>query len=262
MRWLRAVAAARSHTGLVRASNEDTVVCDPERGLFAVIDGMGGEAAGEVAAAIARDALLAHDDLATALVYANDAILARGDARPTERGMGCVVTAARLGDAHLELAHVGDTRAYLASKGGCEQLTRDHTVRAEAQAAWGLADGAAAAVAGGAAVTRDLGGRPRADASFVDRRAVAVAPGDLLVLSSDGLHDLVSGFELAVRLQDARRRGEAPADVADRLVALALERGGRDNVSVVVVQLRARWRGSWRLAAWAGAVPDASGEVG
>lgn len=231
--------AATSHPGLVRTHNEDVFVCDPTRGLFAVVDGMGGEKAGEVAAGIARDVLLACPDGAhprDALQEANNLIVERGRRNPSERGMGCVMTAVRLRGDHLLVAHVGDTRAYLARSAGCEQLTRDHTAVAEAQEALGLSEAQARQLSGQHRVTRDLGRQARPDAGWIDTGTSVMEEGDLLVLASDGLHDMVPHAELSRALVRARKEGVPPRVLVDELVALALARGGRDNVTVVAVR--------------------------
>lgn len=229
-------AAARTHTGLRRSINQDTFICDPEQGLLAVIDGMGGPAAGEVAAAMTRDALLLSDDIRAALVQANGAIRRRALENPAEDGMGCVATAVRLRPGEIALAHVGDTRAYLASRAGCEQLTRDHTVVAEQRERLGMTAEQARRLPNQHQVTRDVGGQPLDVDTWVDTGAAAVSPGDVLLLCSDGLHDLVRDGELSRMLGEARKPGASMAALAERLVALALERGGHDNVTVVVAR--------------------------
>ena len=229
-------AAARTHTGHRRTINQDTFVCDPERGLLAVIDGMGGPAAGEVAAAMTRDALLLNDDIKAALVQANGAILRRTVEQPAEQGMGCVATAVRLEDGAIHLAHVGDTRAYLASRGGFEQLTRDHTVVAEERERLGMTEEQARRLPNQHQVTRDVGGQPLDAEGWVDTGSAAVSAGDVLLLCSDGLHDLVRDAELARMLRQAREPSASLEALTLALVDLALDRGGHDNVTIVVAR--------------------------
>lgn len=230
---------ARTHVGRVRKHNEDSFLCDAGRGLFAVIDGMGGEKAGEVAAEIAREALLKVPDLVMAVQIANDRMLQRGRERPEESGMGCVLSAARVIGLRLEIVHVGDTRAYLASAAGCEQLTRDHTTVAEAQERLGLTAVQARRVAGRHLVTRDVGRESHANDRWIDRINADFLRDDLLLLSSDGLHDLVEDADLRAILTEARRMGEPVEELGARLEAMALERGGYDNISLVMVRQRA-----------------------
>ncbi len=232
-------AAVRSHTGLVRDHNEDTFVCLPRKGLFAVIDGMGGENAGEVASSMAArrlEAIEEHEALAQAIHEANTSIVRRSQSRPAEKGMGCVMTAIRLRGGDVELAHVGDTRAYLVSDAGAEQLTRDHTAIAEAQAALGLSEAEASRMPNRHQVTRDVGRELHADMSWIDQSTASVMPGDLMMLCSDGLHDMVPHQELVRILSTARRNGMAVDAMVQHLIDLALERGGHDNVTVLVLR--------------------------
>jgi len=134
------------------------------------------------------------------------------------------------------VAHVGDTRAYLAREAGCEQVTRDHTAVAEAQEALGLTDAQARAFATQHQVTRDLGRQAQTRTDWIETASSPFEVDDLLVLCSDGLHDLVPHPELLRILSQARRAGDTPDAVVDRLVGLALSRGGRDNVTVVAVK--------------------------
>ncbi len=233
------VAAARTHPGRVRPHNEDALVCEPTRGLLAVIDGMGGEAAGEVAAAITRDRLLTAADPRVAFAEANAAIIARGEANPAEGGMGCVATAAKIDGSRLTIAHVGDTRAYLISAAGLEQLTRDHTVVAEVRERHGMTEEQARALPGQHRVTRDIGGHHREGLDWIDTGEVELRAGDLLLLCSDGLHDLVRDGELSRILGGARSATTAPDAVVGELVELALSRGGHDNITVVVARFEA-----------------------
>jgi len=220
----------------VRSHNEDAWVCEPERGLFAVIDGMGGQQAGEIAADLVRRSLLGPAAPLRAIQGANRSIIERGQRDERLKGMGCVVTAARLRASQLELFHVGDTRAYLASDAGCEQLTRDHTAAAEAQEKLGLTEAQAQNLAGHHKVTRDVGRRFQPDERWIDLSEVEFAPGDLLLICSDGLHDLVPHRELVGLLAAARREQEPLGALCDRLVELALARGGRDNTTVLAVR--------------------------
>lgn len=232
--------SARTHAGRVRSQNEDAAVCRPDHGLFAVIDGMGGQEAGEVAAAIAAAALsevpnvpgLASETvLVAAFKEARTRILHQADTHTEQREMGAVATAARLDDngRSLAIAHVGDTRAWLVNRKGVRQLTTDH-----------VAEGT-----GKRPVARDLGRRAM-DGEWVETQRVTVARGDLLVLASDGLHDPVPAEELAAELQRLWREGADADAVTSRLVALALARGGPDNVTVVAARIGPFRRGQRR----------------
>ncbi|MSQ02657.1 MAG: protein serine/threonine phosphatase 2C family protein [Myxococcales bacterium] len=225
--------AARTHAGRVRTANEDAWLCRPTAGIFAVVDGLGGEEAGDVAAAIAVAALAEIPDLrelpgetvlAQALRVARDRILDEADRDPQKEGMGAVATAVRFDDAGqmVSLAHVGDTRAYLVHAGGVRQLSRDHVAEAT----------------GGqkARVARDLGRRDL-QGEWVETSRSRVSPGDVLVLCSDGLHDVVQPAELAAELVTLRAEAKTADAIATRLVAMALAAGGPDNVTVVAVRV-------------------------
>lgn len=231
--------AVRSHPGRVRMHNEDTWACAPDRNLFAVVDGMGGEQAGEVAAAMVRDALLEVSDPEAALVLANRRVRERGRQSPTERGMGAVATAVRVEGPEAEVFHVGDTRAYLASAGGCVQLTRDHTAVAEVRDRLGLTEVEAQALGPAHAVTRDVGREDDPGDDWVHRARTRFEPGDILLLCSDGLHDMVPHRDLVARLARARREREPVARLVDDLLDRALAQGGKDNVTILLVRRRA-----------------------
>jgi PPM family protein phosphatase len=229
-------AAARTHRGTVRPENEDAFLCRPDLGLFAVIDGMGGQQAGRQAAALARQAVLDAGDPARGLIAANERIVRVAKSRRDLQGMGCVASALRIEDGVGRIAHVGDTRVYLAVAAGCEQLTRDHTVAASEQERLGLSQGHAGGLPGRNQVTRDLGGHLRTGEDWMDRLEVTLEHGALILMCSDGLPGAVGGDDLFDRLRQARRAGTPPEDLADELITLALERGARDNVTALVIR--------------------------
>jgi protein phosphatase len=229
-------AAARTHRGTVREENEDAFLCRPDLGLFAVIDGMGGESAGRTAAGLARQALLDAGDPARGLLAANDRIVRTARSRRDLEGMGCVASAMRIEDGVATIAHVGDTRVYLAVPAGCEQLTRDHTVAASEQERLGLSHGLADGLEGRNQVTRDLGGVKKEGQDWFDRLEVALEQDALVLMCSDGIPNALGNEALFDHLREARRAGLAPEDLADNLIELALERGARDNVTALVVR--------------------------
>lgn len=239
------MAAVRTHTGLVRKHNEDSWVCDVSRGLFAVIDGMGGANAGEVAAEHTRRALEETGLPFAGLRLGHTRVRADADRDPSKRGMGCVATAAVVAGPTIRLAHVGDTRAWLVSEGSCEQLTRDHTVIAARQEAEALTEQEAEAAEGRNQVTRDIGSRDGDIDDWIDLAETDFGKGDLLLLCTDGLSDMLGGAELVRLLSDARRRADPPDVLVERLVDLALRRGGKDNVTVLAVRRTAAAGGGW-----------------
>jgi serine/threonine protein phosphatase PrpC len=220
----------------VRPDNQDAFICRPDLGLFAVIDGMGGHRAGRHAAELARAALLESREPARGLAAANERIRAAAEASPELQGMGCVASALHIVEGIARIAHVGDTRVYMAGAAGCEQLTRDHTVAASEQERLGLSHVRASDLPGRNQVTRDLGGRQREGDAWIDRREVTLERGALLLLCSDGLPTAVGADELFERLRRARHDGSPPEELADTLISRALERGARDNVTAVVVR--------------------------
>ncbi len=231
--WPRMDAAARTHAGKVRANNEDALLCKPEAGLFAVVDGMGGEESGEVAAAIAIATLAQVADqtgpsetlLARAFSEARERVLAEGVKNPLHGNMGAVATAVRFEDngRFIGVAHVGDTRLYRVDKRGVRVLTTDHVQAMPDQP-------------NRQAVARDLGRKQMQD-GWVESSRYAVGMGDLLVLCSDGLYGPVEPKELESTLIAIQQRKMDADSAAQKLVALALARGGPDNVTVVVIRV-------------------------
>ena len=229
-------AAARTHRGTVRPENEDAFLCRPDLGLFAVIDGMGGQSAGRTAAELARQALLDAGEPARGLLVANDRIVRTAKSRRDLQDMGCVASAMRIENGVATIAHVGDTRIYLAGSAGCEQLTRDHTVAASEQERLGLSHGLADGLEGRNQVTRDLGGEKKQGEDWFDRLQVPLEKDALLLMCSDGILGALGNEALFDHLREARRAGMAPEDLADGLIELALERGARDNITALVVK--------------------------
>jgi len=229
-------AAARTHRGTVREENEDAFLCRPDLGLFAVIDGMGGESAGRTAAELARQALLDAGEPARGLLAAHDRIVRTSKSRHDLQGMGCVASAMLIRDGVATIAHVGDTRIYLVGSAGCEQLTRDHTVAASEQERLGLSHGLAGELGGRNQVTRDLGGEQKQGADWFDRLEVPLEKDALIFMCSDGILGALGNEALFDQLREARRSGLAPEDLADGLIELALERGARDNITTLVVR--------------------------
>jgi protein phosphatase len=235
-------AAAASDAGRSRGHNEDSWCADPSTGLLAVADGMGGYNAGEVASSLAVQSIAAclrEDDAATlgqgddldllarAVAAANAAILALAARRPECLGMGTTVALARIAGSRLTYAHVGDSRVYLMRGERLARLTRDHSV-GQAMIDAGISGSAPlrrASLRG--VLTRALGVERSVQADF---GVLALEAGDVLLLCSDGLTDLVSDDAIAACL----RQGGGSAARAQSLVQVALEAGGTDNVTALV----------------------------
>lgn len=229
-------AAARTHRGAVRRDNQDAFLCAIEDGLFAVIDGMGGEKGGRRAAELAREALRREKEPVQGLARANERVF---DAAHTDQeldGMGCVASAVQVTDGLARIAHVGDTRVYLAGSFGCEQLTSDHTLAARIQEKLGLSHRGARQIGGRNQVTRDIGGKPRKGTRWIDTLEVPLEQGSLLLLCSDGLYDTIGADDLFARLREAQREETPPERLVDELIEAALERGAADNITALVVR--------------------------
>jgi PPM family protein phosphatase len=227
--------AGRTDIGRVRENNEDAII-ESDR-LVLVADGLGGHPGGEVASSAAADLVDAVfrgtslDELETAVRAANWAIRDRAGADEGLDGMATTVCAAGLiGDKDLGLVNVGDSRAYLWRDGGLRQLTRDHSVTAELVERGELARENAQRHPHHGILTRALGVGPHVE---IDRSALRVLSGDRLILCTDGLFNEVSSEEIVSLLESNK---DAKTTV-DQLVDQALDRGGKDNVSVIVADI-------------------------
>jgi PPM family protein phosphatase len=225
-------------TGRKRLRNEDAYVFEPP--LFAIADGMGGARAGEVAAGLAaaalRDGSRDIDDaegLEAAIDEANRRVWERSIADPETAGMGTTVTIAVV-DAPAErvlFGHVGDSRAYRLREGALEQITTDHSLVAELVESGVLTPEEAARHPQRSAITRAVGTERAIEA---DVFSVPALPGDVFLLCSDGLTDMLLEEEIAGCIVDAD--GD-PERAARALVAAANARGGEDNITVVLFEL-------------------------
>jgi protein phosphatase len=239
---MRLSSFAGSDVGRARSGNEDSYFCG--RTVFAVADGLGGHQGGEVASAAAVAPLAALDGrelatpaeaaeaLAAAIQEANSAILDRAAGDPSLWGMGTTMTAAAVtADGHLQLAHVGDSRAYLLRDGALEQLTTDHTVVAELVRRGRLTPELAAVHPERSILTRAVGLDPRIPVDTPD--ALELRAGDQYLLCSDGLTEAVPDPAIVELLS-----GTEDGDAACRsLIDAANEAGGPDNITVVLVRV-------------------------
>jgi serine/threonine protein phosphatase PrpC len=223
---------AASHVGLVRRQNEDSFVAGG--GIFAVCDGMGGANAGEVASEAACRYLMelpagaGAQQVRDAVAEANSTIFSRSVGEPDLAGMGTTLTAFVQSDDTLIVAHVGDSRAYLLRAGDLQQLTDDHSLVGEMVRRGQLTPAQAAVHPHRSVITRALGTEGEVDP---DVFTVPLVPGDRLLLCSDGLSGMVSGHDIARILGEE----DDPQAAARSLVQAALEGGGEDNVTVVVL---------------------------
>lgn len=226
---------SRTDVGCVRDHNEDSLVVAPP--LFAVADGMGGHAAGEVASEIAITTIAERAPrdpdaaaLGRAVEDANRAVILAAGAKQGRAGMGTTVTAAILKKDRLVIAQVGDSRAYLLHQGKLQQLTRDHSLMADMIEAGQLTPEEARVHPNRSVITRALGSDPR---MVPDLYEITVETGDRLLLCSDGLSTMVPDREIEAML--ARTRD--PQRCASMLVNEAIAAGGLDNVTVIVADV-------------------------
>ena len=252
LRW-----GAATDIGRVRALNEDSFALLPDQGLFVVCDGMGGEAAGEVASQLAVDTILtelegaspdpaaaAAEDgylprtsrLAEAVRRSNEFIYDQAQKDTAAAGMGTTVVGVWIADNVASLAHVGDSRVYLWREGELERLTTDHSL-VEAQVQAGLITREEAQrSAEQNIVLRALGREPQVE---VELNEVPILTGNYLLLCSDGLTRMVEDPAIA----DTIARVRDPRRICDVLIEDANRNGGADNITVIVVEVEGNW---WR----------------
>ncbi len=245
--------------GRVRQHNEDALLAAPP--LFAVADGLGGHQAGEIASTVAIETLVAnaplHADskaLGRAIHAANRAVIEAAEERSSRSGMGTTLTAAIVEGTRIAIAHVGDSRAYLVHEGVLQLLTEDHSMVADMVRRGQLSEEESRFHPNRSVITRALGTDPNMSADTLD---VRTAPGDRLLLATDGLSGMLHDDEIVQVLAASAD----PQDAAKALVDAANEAGGQDNISVVVVDVCGRSSGRGLRAARAsrGSGADDSG---
>ena len=228
--------AGRTDVGRQRTANEDSLVVQPP--LFAVADGMGGAKAGEVASAVAVQAVEgaresgepAEAQLAGIVRDANRRIYDLAVADESRRGMGTTLTLAKVHGDEVSLAHVGDSRAYRLRDGELSQLTRDHSLVAELERSGQITAEAAEHHPQRSIITRALGPEPDVE---VDTYTLAGRDGDVFLICSDGLTSMISDDEVGSIVRSASTLDEA----ADALVRAANQSGGKDNITVILFRL-------------------------
>ena len=239
----RFVSAGTSDAGNVRGNNEDRVYIDDDRGIYLVVDGMGGQAAGEEAAEIAvktvkgrmeRPTESAEQRVREAIALANNAIFEAASGNAAWRGMACVLTLALIEDGHAVVGHVGDSRAYQIRRGKIEKITRDHSPVGEREDAGELTEEAAMRHPRRNEVFRDVGSTPRTpdDPDFIDIKRVPIPDDSALLLCSDGLSDVVPARRILQVVEENARDCEG----AVKILVRAAVADGKDNVSVVLVE--------------------------
>ena len=243
----------QTDTGRVREHNEDTIATDPDVGLLVLADGMGGYNAGEVASGIAVKTItnlvregLSREDLGSidrgtglsrpsivlrdAITRANKIIYQTARSQAECEGMGTTVVAALFYDNRISIAHVGDSRLYRQRGSQIAQVTMDHSLLQELVDRGFYSPEEAQRAANKNYVTRALGVEPQVE---VEVQEHPVDKGDIFILCSDGLSDMVEDEDIRLTISTF---GANLDTVAKQLIQLANENGGRDNVSVVLAQ--------------------------
>ncbi len=253
--------ASCTDPGMVRSHNEDSIAADAANGLVVLADGMGGYNAGEVASGMATTVIVTemqqilanaspyqidprtNQEIARRLVReqllkANTSIYQAAQSQPQYAGMGTTLVVALFYDNRVLVAHLGDSRLYLLRQNTLKQITRDHSLLQE-QIDSGLitADQAKHAQHKNL-VTRALGIDPSVEPEIHEYPA---RPGDLYLLCSDGLNDMVDDEDIAMTLQAL---GANLNLAAQQLVQMANDNGGRDNVSVILVRVLREYPGA------------------
>ena len=249
-------SAAATDTGLLREANEDRCWIDAQHGVFLVVDGVGGQAAGAVAAETAvaaiRESIFgegsAEERVRRSIAHANRRIYERGQSDQSCRGMACVLTLAVVEQGQITVGHVGDSRLYLIWEGSIRKLTSDHSPVGEDEDAGMLTETEAMLHPRRNEVFRDVGSQPRSgdDAEFIEIRRCRFHADAAILICSDGLTDHLTAAQ--VREIVERYDGDAQR-VAASLVEAANAAGGRDNITAVFVagpEFRAQRRSTTR----------------
>jgi serine/threonine protein phosphatase PrpC len=240
-------SATASDPGRMRAENQDRAYADDELGIFLVVDGLGGHAAGEKAAETAVEVIVetmraemaegeadARDRIRRAITAANNRIFEEAADNETWRGMACVLTLAAVSDDKVIVGHVGDSRLYLTWNGAIRKLTPDHSPVGEREDAGELTEAEAMAHPRRNEVFRDVGSRRREpdEEDFIEVKEFLFKPDAAILLCSDGLSDLLTSAEM---LEVIERYDGDPAQVAHELVEAANAAGGSDNITAIFV---------------------------
>jgi len=231
-------SVARTHVGVVRTLNEDRFVDRPQISLWAVADGMGGHQAGEVAAGMLADALEAVetfgsgyaflDNVQDAVERVNRALIAHAAIGPPGTVIGATIVVLMAFAGHYACLWAGDSRAYLWRGGRLEQITRDHSMVQELIDSGALARRDAKSYGRSNVITRAVGVNDRL---ALDLHQGPILEGDIFLLCSDGLTNMIEDHEMAAHLN-----GSALGPAADALIAKTLERGAKDNVTLVLIR--------------------------
>lgn len=264
------LCVGQTDTGRVREHNEDMIAVDSDLGLVVLADGMGGYNAGEVASGMAtallgsrlaevfelvppyatvgdgrRQAVVA---LEQEIAITNKSIYSAAQSQPQYAGMGTTLVTAVFHDNSMTVAHIGDSRMYRLRDGALSPVTRDHSLLQEQIDSGMLTPEQARHSQNRNLVTRALGVDPEVEPEIHE---YPVLPGDLYLLCSDGLNDMIEDEEIGMTLEAL---GSNLSLCAMQLIQMANDNGGRDNVSVILVRIKDKFpapRGFWqRFLAW------------
>lgn len=246
--------ASGTDPGMVRSHNEDSIAADASKGLVVLADGMGGYNAGEVASGMATTVIatelqrlidehppytpvegtgqpLAHKLLRDQIAKANTSIYQASQSQPQYAGMGTTLVVALFYDNRITVAHIGDSRLYLMRDDAFRQVTKDHSLLQEQIDAGMITPEQAKKSSNKNLVTRALGIDPSVEPEIHDYDA---RPGDIYLLCSDGLCDMVSDEDIGMALQAL---GANLKLCVQQLIQMANDNGGRDNVSVILIRV-------------------------
>ena len=255
---MKVIVGARTDQGLVRPNNEDNFYVAEETGILVVADGMGGHASGEVASKMAIDIIRDsfngesgenepiigkyNDDysevtnqIGSAMRLANMAVYEASQSDPRWQGMGTTLAAVIISNKRLSIAHVGDSRVYLIRAGDIAQLTDDHTLVYEQVKREIMTKEEADVSEMKNLLTRAVGIRPEVE---VDLDELTLAGGDILVLCTDGLSSMMTDDDILSVVTSI----EDPSAACERLVDMANDNGGQDNITVIVASMK---KSSW-----------------
>ncbi|MBE9536527.1 MAG: Stp1/IreP family PP2C-type Ser/Thr phosphatase [Proteobacteria bacterium] len=244
---MKLLAGAYSDKGVKRSKNEDFFCVDEKAGLMAVADGMGGHASGEIASRMVIEVLSDYINsgaaacgietegggealLAGAIKMANSTVYGASQDSPSLRGMGSTLVVALIRGERLNIAHVGDSRIYLIRAGCIEQLTDDHSLISEQLREGLISEEDAKKSSIGNIITRSMGVGQEVEADFSE---MSIADGDIIILCSDGITTMLSDETILSETLDAR----SPSTLSRRLVDLANEAGGSDNITLVAIYI-------------------------
>lgn len=234
-------AAGISHIGLVREKNEDKYIMDLQQKLFVICDGMGGHKGGKIASAMAAQVIerqyTSNDEqdrsvaLNAAINAANQKIWQVGSDNPEYQEMGTTATAAVIEDERLIVAHVGDSSLFLLRDGQICKITTDHTLARQMVMDGLLDEDEVRTCSYNHILTRAVGVQENIE---IDNYTEIIQPGDQIILCSDGLTDMLAEEEM-LEIMNENKAAADPEQLARALVDAALNKGGYDNITIIVL---------------------------